>query len=66
MSIKLKLDNNSQTPVYKQIMENIEKAIKSGKSAAGDMLPSMNELAAELEVSKETVKKPIFSFATRE
>lgn len=60
MSIKLRLDNNSQTPVYKQIMENIEKSIKSGKSAAGDMLPSMNELAAELEVSKETVKKAYF------
>ena len=41
-------------------MENIEKSIKSGKSAAGDMLPSMNELAAELEVSKETVKKAYF------
>lgn len=60
MSIKLRLDNNSQIPVYKQIMENIEKSIKSGKSAAGDMLPSMNELAAELEVSKETVKKAYF------
>lgn len=60
MAVKLKLDNSSRVPVYKQIMDGVESSIKSGESKSGDMLPSMNELSAELDVSKETVKKAYF------
>ncbi|MED9900225.1 MAG: GntR family transcriptional regulator [Bacteroidales bacterium] len=60
MPIKLHLDNNSHVPVYKQIMDEVENAIKTGVCNTGDILPSMNELAADLEVSKETVKKAYF------
>ena len=44
-------------PVYKQIISQIEQKIISGEFAPGYQLPSMNELAAELDVSKETIKK---------
>ncbi len=44
-------------PVYKQIISQIEQKIISGEFSPGYQLPSMNELAAELDVSKETIKK---------
>jgi DNA-binding transcriptional regulator YhcF (GntR family) len=44
-------------PVYKQVISQIEQKIISGEYAPGDLLPSMNELSAQLEISKETIKK---------
>ncbi len=44
-------------PVYKQIISQVEQKIISGEYAPGYQLPSMNELAAELDISKETIKK---------
>lgn len=44
-------------PVYKQVISQVEQKIISGEFAPGYHLPSMNELAADLEISKETVKK---------
>jgi len=51
----LKTDDNS--PLYKQLVRNVISAIRSGKLKPGQSLPSMNELAEQLNVSKETVKK---------
>lgn len=44
-------------PVYKQVISQIEQKIISGEFAPGHQLPSMNELASDLDISKETVKK---------
>lgn len=44
-------------PVYKQVISQVEQKIISGEFAPGYHLPSMNELASDLEISKETVKK---------
>lgn len=55
MKIKINKENNS--PLYKQIVEYVIASIRSGKAESGDMLPSMNELSDELGISKETVKK---------
>ena len=44
-------------PVYKQVISQIEQKIISGEYAPGFQLPSMNELAADLDISKETIKK---------
>lgn len=57
MDTKISIDENLQKPVYKQIIESIESLIESGVYREGDILPSMNELATELNVSKETIKK---------
>lgn len=55
MDILISKDNTS--PYYKQIVEYVEARIKSGHCSAGEVLPSMNELATALGISKETVKK---------
>lgn len=51
------IDINGHTPIYKQLIAEIERLIDNGELAEGDCLPSMNELSAELNISKETVKK---------
>ncbi|MGM9743299.1 MAG: GntR family transcriptional regulator [Candidatus Cryptobacteroides sp.] len=57
MGYKFVLDERLSTPVYRQLMNQVEQAIQSGEIKSGECLPSMNELAATLEISKETVKK---------
>lgn len=51
------IDKSSTTPIYKQIVEYVADKIKSGAFCAGELLPSMNELAITLDISKETVQK---------
>ena len=53
----LKIDKFGRAPIYKQMVDSIETAARSGALSDGDMLPSMNELALLLDISKETVKK---------
>ena len=57
MPEKIKIDPESQTPVYKQIVGQVEQLVRSGEYPEGYLLPSMNELSATLDISKETVKK---------
>ena len=52
-----KIDSQVKEPIYKQLISQIEHAIHSGKLKAGEHIPSMNELAAQLDISRETVKK---------
>ena len=51
------LETGSKAPIYKQLVEQFEDAIRSGKLVAGTQIPSMNDFAAQLGISKETVKK---------
>ncbi len=53
----VKIDQESQIPVYKQIVGQVEQMVRSGEYPEGYLLPSMNELSAQLDISKETVKK---------
>ena len=57
MKLKISIDVNSQTPVYKQLIQTIQNMVNSGEFKEGEFIPSMNELASELDISKETVKK---------
>ncbi|MBQ8812339.1 MAG: GntR family transcriptional regulator [Bacteroidales bacterium] len=54
---KFTVNYHSKVPVYKQLIQHFEGQIAAGKYKVGDLLPSMNELAADLDISKETVKK---------
>jgi DNA-binding transcriptional regulator YhcF (GntR family) len=54
---KITIDVHSTTPIYKQLVESIQDNIESNEYQDGDFVPSMNELALELDISKETVKK---------
>ena len=51
------IDINSHTPIYKQMLASFESSFDRGELSIGQCLPSMNELSAELNISKETVKK---------
>ena len=51
------LNRSSMVPVYEQITGCMKSAIISGRMKAGDALPSVRTLAAELQISALTVKK---------
>ena len=51
------INTGSMIPIYEQIMDSIKKKIVSGELKAGDSLPSVRALSAELRISALTVKK---------
>ena len=51
------IDEYSATPKYLQLTNSILTAIESGKINKNDMLPSINELSYELEISRDTAEK---------
>jgi GntR family transcriptional regulator/MocR family aminotransferase len=51
----LSLDAKSQVPLYRQLYEELRRAILAGQLRAGVRLQSTRELAAELGVSRNTV-----------
>lgn len=57
MNIEIILEAGSKAPIYKQLVEQFEDAIRSGKLHAGEQIPSMNDFALKMGISKETVKK---------
>jgi len=57
MKNKFVINASVSIPVYKQVISQIEQKIISGEYTPGHLLPSMNMLAADLDISKETIKK---------
>jgi GntR family transcriptional regulator len=55
--IKIILSNASSDPIYIQIMNQIRQSILSGELRAGDSLPSIRQLAKDLQVSVITTKR---------
>lgn len=53
----IQIDNLSATPKYMQIVNSVVKAINTGKIQDDDMLPSINDMSNEFEVSRDTVEK---------
>lgn len=51
------ITNNSDSPIYEQIEEQIKGMILSGELREGDALPSMRLLAKELRISIITTKR---------
>lgn len=51
------IDYQSRTPIYVQIVNEIEKCIINGKLKPQDQMPSIRELASELGINPNTVKK---------
>ncbi len=51
------LSQTSPTPLYEQIEDQIRDAIYSGSLRAGDSLPSLRELARDLQVSLITTTR---------
>jgi GntR family transcriptional regulator len=49
------LDLHSGVPVYRQIMDQVRGAIASRSLADGDQLPTVRQLAVDLEINPNTV-----------
>lgn len=54
--LSIKLDQSKKQPITVQIYASIRSAIESGRLAAGTKLPSWRDLAAQLGVSRGTVR----------
>jgi len=55
MDITIDIDN--PVPQFEQLIEQIKAAVTSGVLKAGDALPSIRQLAGELELNSKTVAK---------
>jgi 2-aminoadipate transaminase len=64
-SIPVRLDRNSNRPVYQQLIDAVENAVRAGALKAGDSLPSIRNLADELDINHMTVAKAYRSLADR-
>jgi DNA-binding transcriptional regulator YhcF (GntR family) len=53
----LNIDYESATPKYLQLANSIVKAIGDGKILRDEILPSINELSFEFEISRDTAEK---------
>ncbi|MEK3733274.1 MULTISPECIES: GntR family transcriptional regulator [Paenibacillus] len=53
--MSIEFDNN--LPIYLQIMTYLKKEIVIGKLRPGDKIPSVRELAAELQINPNTVQR---------
>lgn len=55
--MNINISNASNKPIYLQIADQIKTLILEGKLSAGEMLPSMRNLALELRISFMTTKR---------
>jgi DNA-binding transcriptional regulator YhcF (GntR family) len=51
----VQIDDSLGVPKYRQIMNSIYKAISIGELKFGDKIPSLNEICAEFDLSRDTV-----------
>jgi DNA-binding transcriptional regulator YhcF (GntR family) len=51
----LNIDSSAATPVYRQIAEGIQAALRDGRLGAGQQLPPTRDLAKQLGVNRNTV-----------
>lgn len=57
MGITITISNLSDDPIYQQIIDQIKGMIFSGEIKEGDMLPSIRNLAKDLQISVITTKR---------
>jgi GntR family transcriptional regulator len=51
------LDLHTGVPVYRQLIDQVRAGIASGTLAAGDQLPTVRQLAVDLEINPNTVMR---------
>ena len=56
-ALRFTVHTSSGLPIYRQIVDQVRALIAGGRLAPGDLLPSVRQLAAELEVNMMTVSK---------
>jgi GntR family transcriptional regulator len=55
--VSFSLDGSSGVPIYRQIIQQIEYAILSGRMRPGDRLPTIRSLAVELKTNPNTIAR---------
>ena len=55
--VNFALDPSNGVPIYRQIIQQIEYAILSGRMRPGDRLPTIRSLAVELKTNPNTIAK---------
>lgn len=56
-SIQFEVHPSSGVPIYRQLMDQVRAMIASGHLTDGDLLPSVRQMADELQVNMMTVSK---------
>jgi GntR family transcriptional regulator len=56
-AVSFSLDQENGVPIYRQIIQQIEYAILSGRMKPGDRLPTIRSLAVELKTNPNTIAK---------
>lgn len=56
-SFEFALDLHSGVPVYRQIIDQVRSGVASGSLSAGDQLPTVRQLAVDLEINPNTVMR---------
>ncbi len=57
MATRIRLATGSPTPLFAQIVHQVRQAVAVGALKAGEQLPTVRELAAELVLNPNTVAK---------
>jgi GntR family transcriptional regulator len=63
--INFSLDAANGTPIYRQIIQQIEYAILSGRMRPGDRLPTIRSLAVDLKTNPNTIARAYSKLAIR-
>jgi GntR family transcriptional regulator len=56
-SVQFEIHPTSGVPIYRQLMDQIRALIASGRLPVGALLPSVRQLAEDLEVNMMTISK---------
>lgn len=56
-SLEFEIHTSSGVPIYRQIIDQVRALVASGRVAGGTLLPSIRQLAADLEINMMTVSK---------
>ncbi|GHV67799.1 putative HTH-type transcriptional regulator YhcF [Spirochaetia bacterium] len=55
--MRFSLDQSNGVPIYRQIIQQIEYAILSGRMRPGDRLPTIRSLAVDLKTNPNTIAR---------
>lgn len=55
--MQVTIDIDDKMPLFAQLIEQIKKTVLAKKINAGDALPSIRQLATDLQINKKTVAK---------
>lgn len=56
-ALQFEIHPSSGVPIYRQIMDQVRALVASRRLEAGELLPSIRQLAADLDVNMMTVSK---------